>query len=149
MQEPDGLVIDEAIQTDAAINPGDSKNPLCCDWHGEVIGINTMIASGVGTKRRHRLRYAHQHPQKPWSTIWSRSDTCAIPALGVHTIAIDSEIADELGLAADTAAVIVQAVARRLGQATDTVAAPNALALGNTAIMIGGDLMVAVDGEKN
>src|SRR6202167_3509951 len=146
VHEPDGLEIDEAIQTDAAINPGNSGGPLL-NYHGEVIGINTMIASNSGQSAGIGFAIPINTAKAVINDLVTLGRVRR-PALGVRTIPIDSEIAGELDLAADYGLLIVQAVPGGSADRAGLRGGSERAYLGNTPIMIGGDLMVAIEGER-
>src|SRR6202140_86678 len=146
VQEPDGLVIDEAIQTDAAINPGNSGGPLL-NSHGEVIGINTMIASSVGQNAGIGFAIPINTAKAVLNDLLTLGRVRR-PVLGVVTLPIDPEVANELGLAADYGLLIVQAVPGGSADRAGLRGGSDRDYLGNTPIMIGGNLIVAIDGEK-
>jgi S1-C subfamily serine protease len=146
VQEPDGMQIDEAIQTDAAINPGNSGGPLL-NWHGEVIGINTMIASNVGQS----AGIGFAIPVNTAKAVLNDLVTLGRvrrPALGVRTIPISPELADQMGLAADNGLLIVQVVPGGAADRAGLHGGSEHAYLGNIPIMVGGDLIVAIDGQE-
>ena len=143
--EPDGLQIDEAIQTDAAINPGNSGGPLL-NWHGEVIGINTLIASSVGQSAGIGFAIPVNTAKAVLNDLMTVGRVRR-PALGVRTIPITPELADQLGLAADTGLLIVQVVPGGAADRAGLRGGTERAYLGNLPIMVGGDLIVAIDGQ--
>jgi S1-C subfamily serine protease len=146
VQEPDGTAIDDAIQTDAAINPGNSGGPLL-NRNGEVIGINTIIASRVGQSSG--IGFAI-----PINTAKAvLGDLVAFgrirrPALGIRTIPMAPELAEKMGLASDYGLLIVQVVPGSAADRAGLRGGTERAYLGNTPIMVGGDLIIAVDGEN-
>src|SRR5438270_13258189 len=99
VREPNGATIDEAIQTDAAINPGNSGGPLM-NWHGEVIGINTMIASSVGQSGGIGFAIPINTAKAVLNALVTQGRVRR-PTLGVRTIPISPELAEEMALPAD------------------------------------------------
>lgn len=145
VQEPDGVTIDEAIQTDAAINPGNSGGPLL-NSHGEVIGINTMIASNVGQNAGIGFAIPVNTAKAVLNDLLTLGRVRR-PALGVVTIPISPDIADQLGLAADYGLLVVQVLPGGAAARAGLKGGTERAYLGNIPITIGGDLIVAIDDE--
>ena len=70
------------------------------------------------------------------------------PALGVVTIAISPELADEIGLPVDYGLLIVKVTPGGSADQAGLHAGNERAYLGNTLIMLGGDLIVAIDDQK-
>jgi len=146
VQEPNGINIDEAIQTDAAINPGNSGGPLL-NSHGEVIGINTMIASSVGQNAGIGFAIPINTAKAVLNDLLTLGRVRR-PVLGVKTVPISPEIADELGLPADYGLLVVQVIPGSAAERGGLRAGTERAYYGNYPITVGGDLIVAIDGQE-
>jgi S1-C subfamily serine protease len=146
VREPNGATIDEAIQTDAAINPGNSGGPLM-NWHGEVIGINTMILSNVGQNAGIGFAIPINTAKAVLNDLMTLGRVRR-PALGVRTVPISPELSDEIGLPVDYGLLIIGVVQGSSADQAGLRAGTERAYLGNIPIMLGGDLIVAIDGEK-
>src|SRR5262249_8435425 len=123
-----------------------SGGPLL-NWHGEVIGINTMIASSVGQSAGIGFAIPINSAKAVLNDLVTLGRVRR-PALGVRTIPIDPELADEMGLPADYGLVIVQVVPGGAAERAGLHGGTKPAYLGNIPIMLGGDLIVAIEGEK-
>jgi S1-C subfamily serine protease len=138
--------IDEAIQTDAAINPGNSGGPLL-NGRGQVIGINTMILTG-GVEQSAGIGFAI-----PINTAKAVLDDLVHlgrvrrPEIGVRTIPIGPELANQLGLPSDSGLLVVEVVPGSAADHAGLKAGTERAYLGNIPIMLGGDLLVAIEGQ--
>src|SRR5450755_3414968 len=94
LQPQEGHRLEDMIQTDAAINPGNSGGPLL-DSHGAVIGINTAIygQGNIGIGFALPINRA-----KAMLDEFQAKGRVAPPYLGIRTIYISGDAADELGL---------------------------------------------------
>ena len=146
VREPNGATIGDAIQTDAAINPGNSGGPLM-NWHGEVIGINTMILSQVGQNAGIGFAIPINTAKAVLNDLMTLGRVRR-PALGVVTIPISADLADEMGLPADYGLLILQVTPGGAADQAGLRGGTERAYLGNKLIMLGGDLIVAIDGQK-
>jgi S1-C subfamily serine protease len=148
VQEPDGTYIDEAIQTDAAINPGNSGGPLL-NSHGEVIGINTMIASASGGNSGVGFAIPINVAKSVLNDL-VQFGRVRRPTLGIRPLPMpmNRELAEQLELPADTGVLVMQVVPGSAAAHAGIQGGNQRVYYGNYEIIIGGDLIVEVDGQE-
>ena len=145
VREQEGAIIDDALQTDAAINPGNSGGPLL-NRGGEVVGINTLIASNSGQSAGIGFAVPINTAKAVLADLITMGRVRR-PSLGIRTLPIGPELAEELGLAADQGLLVMQVIPGSAAERAGLRGGNERAYLGNMPIMTGGDLIVAVDGD--
>ena len=144
---PQGAPIENAIQTDAAINPGNSGGPLL-NSQGEVIGINSMIAQN-GAEQNAGIGFAIPiDTAKAVLNDFLKYGHARRPSLGVRTLAIGPDLAQQMGLPAEYGVLIESVVPGGAADRAGLRGGNQTAYLGNEPISIGGDLIVAIDGQQ-
>jgi len=147
IRNADGEPIEDAIQTDAAINPGNSGGPLL-NSRGEVIGINAMIASN-GADQSSGIGFAIPiNTAKAVLADLTRYGKVRRPSLGIVSFGIGPDLATQMGLAVDSGVLIQKVVPGGAAERAGLRGGNQQAYLGNTPIMLGGDLIVAIDGHE-
>jgi S1-C subfamily serine protease len=147
VKEPQGGTIENAVQTDAAINPGNSGGPLL-NSRGEVIGMNTLIASN-GAEQNSGIGFAIPVDSiKAILSDFTKYGRVRRPSLGIASLAIGPDLAEQIGLPADYGVLLQKVVPGGAAERAGLRGGTQQAYLGNTPIYLGGDLIVAIDEER-
>src|ERR1700741_4906762 len=146
VQTGQNTLIDEAIQTDAAINRGNSGGPLI-NTHGEVIGINSAIYTPSGTTAG--IGFAI-----PINTAKSIAHDLITDGrvhqafLGVETLPVGGYWAGALDLPVQEGLLVETVTANGPAAKGGIRGGDRTANAGMRRIYIGGDIIVAIDGQK-
>ena len=138
--------IEEAIQTDAAINRGNSGGPLI-DTHGDVIGINTAIYTPSGTTAGIGFAIPINTARNIASDLIA-SGRVHRAILGVQTISIAGGLGEALDLPVQEGLLVEVATKGGPAAKAGIRGGDRVVLAGMTRLYIGGDVIVAIDGQK-
>ncbi len=144
---PQNNPIDNAIQTDAAVNPGNSGGPLL-NSRGEVIGITTLIANN-GADQSSGIGFAIPiNTAKAVLDDFAKYGRARRPSLDVVTLPISPDIAQQIGLPADYGLLIERVLPGGAAERAGLRGGNQQMYKGNTPVTLGGDLIVGLDGQE-
>ena len=146
IQSEDRGDLEDMIQTDAAINAGNSGGPLL-DSQGYVIGINTAIygpnGGSIGIGFAMPINRA-----KVMLGDFKSGRRAASSAIGVTTYLIPADWADALRLPRTGGLLIGRVTRGTPASAAGLRGATQQVRVGNYLIPVGGDFITAVDGKR-
>jgi S1-C subfamily serine protease len=146
IQGEDRADLDDMIQTDAAINSGNSGGPLL-DSQGNVIGINTAIygpnGGNVGIGFAMPINRA-----KVMLGDFKSGKRPASSTIGVSTYLISGDWAEALHLPRAGGLLIGQVARGTPAAAAGLQGGTQVVRIGNGLLRVGGDLITAVDGKR-
>lgn len=145
---PNGTPIDHVIQTDAAINHGNSGGPLI-DSRGRVIGVNSQIETGGTGDGNVGIGFA-----VPSNTVRAVVDEILADGkvnrafLGVGGHAIDEQIAGVLRLPVDHGLLVERLEPGSGAAKAGLEAGDTSVVVEGESFVVGGDVIVSVDGKR-
>jgi len=146
VQTSETTFIDAAIQTDASINRGNSGGPLI-DTHGEAIGVNSAIYTPSGTAAG--IGFAIPiNTAKLIANDLITEGKVRRAYLGVQTIPVAGWLAEALDLPVQDGLLVEETTKGSPAAAAGIRGGDRAAQAGMRKIMIGGDVIVGVDGQK-
>jgi S1-C subfamily serine protease len=145
---PENDPIEDAIQTDASINPGNSGGPLL-NSRAEVIGITTMIAGNPGVDQSAGIGFAIPiNTAKAVLDDYAKFGHVRRPTLDIVTLPINPNIAAQIGLAADYGVLIERVLPGGAAEKAGLHGGTQIAYEGNMQVKLGGDLIVAFNGQE-
>jgi S1-C subfamily serine protease len=145
VQTSENTFIDEAIQTDAAINRGNSGGPLL-NSRGEVIGINSAIYAPTGTTAGIGFAIPINTARRAAEDLISIGRV-RHATLGAEGRAIWPGLADALHLGVEQGILIERVVPGGPAAQAGIRGGTRSVLAGLQELRIGGDVLVAVNGK--
>jgi S1-C subfamily serine protease len=147
---PSGNRIEDAIQTDASVNPGNSGGPLL-NSHGDVVGITTMIASNPNGGADQSAGIGFAIPISTAKAVVEdimKYGHARRPSLDAVLLSIGPDEAQQIGLPADYGMLIMRVLPGGAAAQAGLHGGTQLAYKGRTQVMLGGDLIVACDGQE-
>jgi S1-C subfamily serine protease len=145
VQTSESTFIDEAIQTDAAINRGNSGGPLL-NSHGEVIGINSAIYAPTGTTAGIGFAIPINTARRVAEDLISQGRVRRA-TLGVEGRALWPGLAEALHLSVEKGILVERVNSGGPAAQAGIRGGTKSVLAGLQELRIGGDVLVAVDGK--